>query len=350
MGSLMPMKQNPPAAGTRPDTAVLLLEDQTMQRKRVSWLTLMLFSPALALAGPPIPYGGWTANNGIITAGCGPSVVCGSAMSTQGILQREVTAIAENSRYIQSIITDSNATGSPATLPFHSESFVKTGGEPSQWTHSGGNSDATTDYLSSGISVRQVVKEAADGFDTTTRINTGWAAAAGEPNIEMSQSMLSTDAGIQTNGSFYMAINADADGNRTGFRMGIDQTVSGGSGSSGSVRPSAFALREVAGDMLTAAGSASFGGSGWGGGGGGWGGGGSATGGNVTWKAGDDVKVTWVGQSGFGFQAYDNLSDSSNRITTFSLSSSGPFSWVDPPFGPKPSMPSFGGGGGGWGW
>jgi len=84
---------------------------------------------------------------------------------------------------------------------------------------------------------------------------------------------------------------------------------------------------------------------------------------SVTWKPGDVVQTVWLGQgfdfgsfggSGLmGFQSFDNLSDAAGQISTSSTSATGPFTWVDPPFGTKPVMPANGGnagGSGGRGW
>src|SRR3569623_1169877 len=104
--------------------------------------------------------------------------------------------------------------------------------------------------------------------------------------------------------------------------------------------------------MLTTDGSANFSNSG-SGNSGGWGGNGSSTSnGSISWVPGNDVKVVWVAQPSFGFQTYDNLSDTKSAIATTSFGSPGPCSWVTTPFGPKPSLPkgSGGGGNGGWGW
>ena len=338
--------------------------------------------PGTVTGGPPIPFGGWSVNNGNITASCASGVVCGPAMSTRGMLQRELTAGADNGRYIQNILTDSTASGLPGTVAFSSESFVKQGWSTSSWTNTGGeNGESTittgTGDTSSGLSSLQVVRDSSgDSMLVTSKINTGWAAEAGKPSIEISQNVGGslTSSSVDMAADFSYIANMDASGNRTGFKLDLAQTVNGsafdggggGRGWSGGGSINKMVMRERAGDMLTSSGSASLSGGsggggrgGFGGGRGGFGGGGwssgtsSGSGGSISWSAGNDIKVTWIAQSGFGFQAYDNLSDSRDRIATSSISGTGPFTWYDPPFGPKPSYSSggsSGGGGGGWGW
>lgn len=344
-----------------------------------------LLVPGTVTGGPPIPFGGWSVNNGAISATCASGALCGTPTSTSGLLQREITAGTGNGRYMQSILTDSNASGLPGTVAFASESFVKQGGFISQWTTSAGESEATTTSSgeTSGLSVSQVVRGTGnDKFLMTAQINTGWAAVAGQPNIEITQNFggAAISSTVDMVGDFKYVANLDANGNRTGFKLDIGQTVNGsqfngsgggsggggwgggggGWGWSGAGSVNMFVMREVAGDMLTKSGSASLsGGNSRSGGGGGWGGTGgrsssdsSGNGGSISWTPGQDVKVTWVAQSGFGFQAYDNRSDNKNRIATSSISSTGPFTWVTDPFGVKPVYQggSSGGGSGGWGW
>lgn len=156
------------------------------------WLAIAapLLIPGTVTGGPPIPFGGWSVNNGAITATCAAGALCGTSTSTPGLLQREITAGAGNGRYMQSILTDSNASGLPGTVAFASESFVKQGGFVSQWTTSAGESEATTTSSgeTSGLSVSQVVRgTGTDKFLMTAQLNTGWAAVAGQPNIDITK-------------------------------------------------------------------------------------------------------------------------------------------------------------------
>lgn len=342
-----------------------------MINQRVLWATAFAsMLPGLAVSDPPIPFGGWSVNAGLVTAGCATGAQCGSATVMPGMYQREVSTAAGGKQFMQSILTETGANGLPGTLPFFSESFVAQGGFNSQVGSQQQVNGVTGELVndrnvtsSSGISVKQQVNDSANGFLSNVTINTGAAATPGTPSIEINQQLLAGfDANMGVNGTFTYLANTDANGNRTGFKLFIDQNVDGSSisggsggwgGSRGSTDSNVFAYRQVAGDMLTAAGSATFSNTG-SFGGGGWGGGGSSTSnGTVSWVAGNDVKVIWVAQPSFGFQMYDNLSDTSAAIATTSISGPGPFSWLTTPFGPRPSLPGSSGGGGwgdgGWG-
>ena len=96
---------------------------------------------ATAVAGPPIPFDGFTTNSGAITATACPSaaaagflsgatITCGtltdpSTVVSEGMLQRQVTVsgasgseAVQNGTYIQFIITDMGVTGDAAAAPF----------------------------------------------------------------------------------------------------------------------------------------------------------------------------------------------------------------------------------------
>lgn len=339
-----------------------------MIKHRVLWITAFgSMLPGGVLSDPPIPFGGWSVNSGIVTAGCAGGAQCDAPIVIPGMFQREISS--SNGRYIQSILTDTGANGLPGTLPFSSESFVVQGGFSSQSSNQKRINDelvSSTDMTSnSGISVRQEINDPERGFFSDVTLNTGAASVPGKPSMEINQQLLAPfDADMSITSRFSLLANMDTSGNRTGFRLVIDQQLDGSiagtsggwegssgwgdgswGGGSGSTSRLTFAHREVAGDMLITSGSASVGGTG-----------DRRTsrtdGDTVSWSPGDNVSVVWVGQPEFGFQAYDNLSDSRDRITTVSVRNPGPFSWFDPPFGPKPSLPSgsSGDGGGGVGW
>jgi hypothetical protein len=82
--------------------------------------------------------------------------------------------------------------------------------------------------------------------------------------------------------------------------------------------------------------------------------GGGPAGGTVTWAAGNEVQVIWIGQncpgcvqagamgmggSGtFSFQQYENISSGAPAINTRSITGIGTFTWNDPPFGAQPGL------------
>lgn len=337
-----------------------------MINQRVLWVTAFAsMLPGWAMSDPPIPFGGWSVSNGVVTAGCASTALCSTPTAVPGMFQREVTGKADGREFVQSILTDPGANGLPGTLPFSSESFVLQGGFTSQFTNqksTNGLANSSNNVTSnSGISVRQDVNDAANGFVSNVTINTGASATPGSPSIAINQQLLPVAANLGVAGTFSYLANTDPNGNRTGFKLFIDQTADGTNfsggrgwgGSSGATSSNVLALREVAGDMLTSSGTTSF--SSAGGGWGGWGGigsfGSSSSPGSVSWAPGDDVRVLWVAQPSFGFQVYDNLSDTKPAIAATSISGPGPFSWLTDPFGPKPTLPNGSGSGrGGWGW
>lgn len=82
--------------------------------------------------------------------------------------------------------------------------------------------------------------------------------------------------------------------------------------------------------------------------------GGGPAGGTVSWSAGNEVQVLWIGQNcpgcvisggmgmgggsgAFSFQQYENLSTGASARTR-SIFGTAPFTWNDPPFGPRPGL------------
>lgn len=94
-------------------------------------------SPAVGPTTPvtlPVAYDSWSVSNGsFTTTPCGIGVDCSTpTINSGGLLQRLVTVGGD--QYIQTIVTDTNATGNPTladfavnSLGFKSESFVKMG-------------------------------------------------------------------------------------------------------------------------------------------------------------------------------------------------------------------------------
>jgi len=363
----------------------------------------MLFKPRFILVGwaallplptfaatTPTGFDQWSVNNGSVVAnvpGCGNTYNCALLTSGPGFVQQQITDTISRVSYIQTIVTNPLATGTPTIvpggggLPFSSESYVKTGVfDPSQNNSVSPTSQSPNAQAAvNGIASKQVLHAestsagATGVFDSYAEIRSGWALSADNPNnVDITQRVSQTSAdGSQFSNTARIVGKNDDLGNQTGTSITLDAlitqpggtnsdgTSSGGSGwggrsnsgggSSGSAKPDVqvFTLRRVGGNMLATSGKATLA---------------SKT---VTWKPGDVVQTVWFGQgfdfgsfggSGLmGFQSYDNLSDAAAQISTSSTSSVGPFSWVDPPFGPKPVMPanggssgSSGGGFGGW--
>lgn len=331
-------------------------------------------------AGAPAPFDNWSANNGTVAASCGAQgggLGCTVLNASPGFLQQQVTDPNTKLTYIQTIVTNPQASGAAVSQPFSSENFVRTGNfDPTLNT---GQSTPTTPQqnlpqtVADGIASQQRL-HAEDNtatktgvFDALVSINTGWAATAGTPNVDISQNVSETGTdGTKFSNTAHIQGNNDDSGLQTGTSISLDTSISqpkttasngttsggfgwGGFGWGSAPPPSnnnpdvqVFALRRLGGNLLTTTGKASLGSS------------------SVTWKPGDVVQTVWLGQgfdfgsfggSGlFGFQSFDNLSDAAGQISTSSTNSTGPFTWVDPPFGTKPVMPPNGGNTGGRGW
>jgi hypothetical protein len=97
-----------------------------LYRCRIIGLALLSAIAHAAWAGSnPIPFNQWTVNNGDIdaSAGCSaPGVSCTVLTQDKGFLQQQVTTASGS--YVQMILTDPDASGSPATLGFTTENFI----------------------------------------------------------------------------------------------------------------------------------------------------------------------------------------------------------------------------------
>lgn len=334
------------------------------------------------LAGPPGGFNNWAVNNGTVAAGCAAGFDCSVLTTGAGFVQQQMKDPVSNLTYIKTIVTGPQSTGAPLPtgLPFAAETYVRTGAfDPTQGSQTAPTSQVGGAQLAdNGISSQQIMRAESTSatktgvFDSVVKINTGWAAEAGAANVDIRQTVseTGTDGTAFVNKAIILG-NNDGTGLQTGTSITLetslsqpkgtnsDGTSSGGSGwgsrgssttggSSSAKDVQVFHLRRVGGNMLTTSGRATLGSR------------------SVSWAPGDVVQTVWLGQ-GFdfgsfagsgvmGFQSYDNLSDAVAQITTSSTSSTGPFSWVDPPFGTRPVMPanggssgsSSGGGGGGW--
>ena len=300
--------------------------------------------PVAVQAAPT--FDGWSVTTGTINAASGSycttaGVVCDPLVSGNGFLQQQVTD--NGVVYIQTIITDTGASGAPgAGLPFSDESFIRQG--------------ATT-----GIMDRQQSAEstASFSFSNAATLFTGWAAAfipAGQANMNINQSF--TDAGntaFTGDGlfnSFVMNINQTSGGVVTGKSMSLRQDLGLGDGTSNNANDTqSFVVEQRTGDLLPA-------------------GTGSLTVTNpdtgavtVAWAAGDDVLLAWLGQkvctgdttncasasptlSFFGFESVTNAttpasgSTSSQTVTDVSDGAGGinaPYDW-DAIFGTAPTL------------
>jgi hypothetical protein len=127
-----------------------------LYRCRIIGLGLLSLIGQSAWSGSnPIPFNQWTVDNGVIdaSAGCSvPGVSCTVLNQDKGFLQQQV--ITDSGSYVQMILTDPEASGSPATLGFTTENFIP------------------DDNLSGfDIANRQVIRDLPQGFEQVAQID-----------------------------------------------------------------------------------------------------------------------------------------------------------------------------------
>ncbi len=267
------------------------------------------FMPGTANSAAP-SFGAWSASSGAIT-GCPTGYSCTDLVTGDGFRQAQVSDSSGNS-FVWTVVTDTGASGNPpgssGAVPFSDENFVVTS-----------NSNLT------GVADKQSISDSSNGqFDSTVSVLTGFAAPSGTSTVQINQS-LAKDTGLATafNTSFAMTVNLNSTGVQTGRSMNIDQVTNLNSTTDKQV----FAIRGRSGTFLTSTASSSL-----------TLGAGTSTS-SVTWNAGDDVMLTWVGQgltlgglgaSQFGFEGITN-NTSASTASTFSQANTGPttspFKW-----------------------
>lgn len=302
-------------------------------------LAVSAVAPA-AIAGPPVSFDRWSANNGNITSACPSGYTCEVNVADDGILQRLIID-ADGNRYIQQIISDSSASGA-----MNAESFV----------------NANQAQNINGIALKQRVQSTLgnDVMDSLAVINTGWAITPGEASVVLHQTIdSSTEPSVGYHSSFDYRQNRNTAGNITGFAVDIRQDVTDSSQLANTTATGqdihSFVMRRRSGDEVRSSGSVSLPSTG---GGGMMGDGGGPAGGTMSWRTGDDITTIWIGQvcegcqdsgmggmggmggmsgSLFSYQAYDNLSDSAAAVATRSLNTTDPINWTSA-FGAQPSL------------
>ncbi len=324
--------------------------------------SFLALAPIAAVAGPPVPFNGWSASNGTIAASCPTGFSCEVVGTSPGFLQRSVSSTAPGGlSYVQTIVAGSTASGTPlAGLPFSDEGFVRaaggrlgTGSDIPTAPQTGGQGQTSL----TGIADRQAIKlqnitsNATQNFEYAAMIKTGWAADAGQPNVDITQIIKETsNTGKTFDAVTLIQSNNNSDGLQTGTRLNYDTVFvqptridQSSEDSRNSYKESqAVSIRQVGGDMLSAAGSASL-----------------PDGQNITWQPGDTVTTMWGGQRmtstdeckwesrprgrcdlAQGFQSIDNLNDAKEIGRYFVFGNAGPFAWWENPFGPRPGMPA----------
>jgi len=118
--------------------------------------------PLLCMAGtvfaaPPVNYDGWSATGGTIdtTTSCSTAgITCTTQVEDNGFLIEKVET--PDYTYMRYVVTDPNATGATADLDFAAETFIP-------FAFQG-------DGISQGIAAKQVIREAASGFESSAEL------------------------------------------------------------------------------------------------------------------------------------------------------------------------------------
>lgn len=316
-------------------------------RSAIKTLTLagaasVIAVPGVVLAAPSL--GNWSASGGTIS-GCPSGATCTTLVSEDGFLQQQVEL--GGTTYFQTVVTDSGVTGNDANLDFASETFVE--------QISGGSANG-------GVLGRLTVNSVdggGNGMTSQADLATGNFAGGSGAGILINQAVTDGGSSSTANDDFSSTLllnrQLDTDGNQTGTDLALAQDVGLDlSGSqTGDFDKTSFALRRVSGSASDTAGSVTL-----------PTGAGSTTtfGGTLSWAAGDDVIVTWVGQrisidpnllgtQFAGYQSVQNLGNgisappSPNLIDTFDFGGidPGPWDWdsgsgLENTFGTAPSL------------
>jgi hypothetical protein len=127
-----------------------------LHRYQLSAVGLLTVVCQVTWAGSnPVPFNQWTVNNGVIdtSAACSAQgVSCTVLAEDDGFLQQQV--ITDSGSYVQMILTDPGASGSPDTLAFTTENFVP-------------------DKNLSGFDIanRQLIRDIPEGFEQIAQID-----------------------------------------------------------------------------------------------------------------------------------------------------------------------------------
>lgn len=324
-------------------------------RSLCATVLLALMAGMAQAASSPV-FDNWVVNNGAfdgdpvtggIQAPCAAGFQCTILTTGDGFMQVQWVDTSDNIAYIQTLVTNADATGTPGNLVYIDESFVQLGG-------------------TNGIMSRQQVTETdatpitGGTFTSQSTLNIGWAAPANpnDPTMVIEQSFTSAGAGPdgdEFSNTFVMELigsTTDPDGSNANSRITIDQLVGLGDGATASSDVQRFYLVGTRG-LFTEAGeidlAAPLGD--------------NAQGidpGPVAWDDGDAVMVRWLGQrldllgqgqSVFGFEGVLDVTDNV-EATTFSTVGTGivpdanqatgyapPFDWHST-FGDAPTLPA----------
>lgn len=227
---------------------------------------VVLLARTAAFAATP-GFDDWSVTtNGAVTgqiAGCPTGFSCTNLMSGNGFLQQSITDGVD--KYIQTIITEPGANGTPAALLYTDESFVKPG---------------NTGF---GLLSKRIGIDAE--FNSTSLISSGWAAPSTNLSlVQITQAI--TDAGEAVLGdehssTFALDVTNDSlTDTMTSKVLDLEQSVGMGDGvHDDTIALQKFLIKQFAGSALTTSGSLDFGP--------------AAT---VSWSAGESISLVWLGQ------------------------------------------------------
>ncbi len=321
----------------------------------------LVITTGSALAAAPNSFDGFTVNvtatNAAIDTTADPLCAGGSCsplVSGDGFLQESVKDTATGTTYIRTIITDSGATLTAAglsgntaatALPYTDESFVRqdqTAGILSQQRSSESTAANTTTDVG------------ATSFSSNAKLAMGWAQGtilAGQTtalrDVNITQNLVdegvNSVAGDTFTNDFSLANTRNASGNVTGQSMSIRQDVKMATATTTTPTDvQSFVVEQRKGTDVGTAGSITLGQAT-----------GSinpsaSTGGTLNYSAGEDIMLTWIGQtintanagatatlSKFGFEGVTNKTTPAT-VSTFSTIDTGlqvggsdvaPFAW-----------------------
>jgi len=188
--------------------------------------TVAASAPASGATTPvsaPITYDSWTVSNGVFTPGACPSgYTCGTIIvNERGLFQRIVADNNTGVEYVQTIVTDTAATGDPTAAPFtagslafKNETFVKyrdpTGGTTGTGIATNLHIDQQ-DLSYVNVSDTNPLPTTGGQFAYDTKIETGWANGGPlDPTIVVDQRVYVPDTQFQQSSSmdntFHMEI------------------------------------------------------------------------------------------------------------------------------------------------
>ncbi len=294
----------------------------------------MFISAVSEAGGPPVPFNGFTVDEGIIAADCpivgGVQAVCSNELVDNGMLQRDVF-IESGPRagsYIQFIITEPGVSGDAAADPFTSDrgslNFV--------------HEDFIRMYnRGDGISSRQTLIESdfvsatlENRFVNTMEYEFGWANSIAFPWVRMNQDIAEVDYSLDPGNPLERfrstaAITSDGVGFNNHLDVELSQRVALGGDD-----VQQFRYEKAAGfyqlTSRTGDGTLLPGGS---------------NGGDIDWGLGEMLSALWIGQvldgNEFSHTGFRNEDQGTSTALT-SLIDAQAVNWVVPPFSTLPSL------------